>query len=119
MAVQELCRDPHGVLAFTRESSGCVWQALHPASRRRLRRHAVGSANWVNVRCDCEGLRRDLKNLSTTVDAESSPLQRHQRTRRRHCLRRSARAGSGPENSTTRQPPPPRICVVSSYLLTW
>ena len=73
MAVQELCWDPHGVLAFTRESSGCVWQALHPthpAPRRRLRRHA-GSANWVNVRCDCEGLRRDLKIRSTTVDAES------------------------------------------------
>ena len=42
MAVQELCRDPHGVLAFIRESSGCVWQALHPASRRRLRCEAIG-----------------------------------------------------------------------------
>ena len=44
---------------------------LAPPAPPRRRRHA-GGATWVDVRCGCERLRHDLKNPSTTVDAESS-----------------------------------------------
>ena len=40
-----------------------------PAPPRR-RRH-TGGATWVDGRCDCERLRHDLKNPSTTVHAQS------------------------------------------------
>ena len=76
-------------------SRSLVMRALDVSGKHFIQHHAggceaimhqgsshAGSANWVDVRCECEGLRHDLKNLSTTVGAESSPLQRHQRTRR-------------------------------------
>ena len=44
---------------------------LTPPAPPRRRRH-TGGATWVDVRCGCERLRHDLKNPSTTVDAESS-----------------------------------------------
>ena len=44
---------------------------LAPPAPPRRRRHA-GGATWVDVRCDCERLRHELKNPRTTPYAESS-----------------------------------------------
>ena len=61
---------------------------LAPPAPPRRRRH-TGGATWVDVRCRCERLRHYLKNLSTTLPAESSERSALLFDRRP----RSARAG--------------------------
>ena len=48
------------------EMDDCLASPAPPHRRRH-----TGGATWVDVRCDCERLRHDLKNPSTTVHAQS------------------------------------------------
>ena len=77
-----------------------------PACRRRRRR--AGGTTWVYVRCDCERLRYDLKNPSTSVDAESLALNG---TTDALTRRWSARAASGRQKTYSHHPPTPPYCA--------
>ena len=97
-----------------RHHSGELWMCLTPPACRRRRRRA-GGTTWVYVRCDCERLRYDLKNPSTSVDAESLALNG---TTDALTRRWSARAASGRQKTYSHHPPTPpyRLSTTSSRL---